>query len=111
MLTVTFFRDPEGTLRGARFSGHAGYADEGEDIVCAAASVLAVTIVNSIEKFTKDEFEHCAVNEEEGFLSFLLKTVSPDSRLLLDTLLLGLRDTADSYGEHIQIQFEEVPLC
>jgi hypothetical protein len=111
MLTVTFYRDPEGTPSGVQVSGHASYADKGEDIVCAAVSVLVTNCVNSIEKFTHDVFECLAVNEEEGFLHFRLKTVSPDSRLLLDSLLLGLTDTAESYGDYIQIQFEEVPLC
>ena len=32
--------------------GHAGYAEEGQDIVCAAVSALIITTVNSLEKFT-----------------------------------------------------------
>ena len=92
-----------------QFSGHADYRAAGEDIVCAAVSVLAENTVNSIEKFTNDKFEYCAINEEEGFLSFRLKSVSADSGLLLDSLLLGLQGIEESYGDHIQIQYEEVP--
>jgi len=37
MTTVTFFHKDDALL-GFRAGGHAGYADEGEDIVCAAIS-------------------------------------------------------------------------
>ena len=109
MLSVTVYRNPEGTVQGIQFSGHAEYREAGEDIVCAAVSVLAENAVNSIEKFTEDTFEYCAVNEEEGFLSFRLKSISADSKLILDSLLLGLQGIEESYGDHIQIQYEEVP--
>ena len=109
MLSVTVYRNPEGIIQGLQFSGHADFREAGEDIVCAAASVLAENTVNSIERFTEDGFEYCALNEEEGFLSFRLKSVSADSRLLLDSLLLGLQGIEESYGDHIQIQYEEVP--
>ncbi len=109
MLSVTVYRNPEGKIQGVQLSGHAGYREEGEDIVCAAVSALAENTVNSIEKLTGDEFEYCAVNEEEGFLSFRLKSVSADSGLLLDSLLLGLQGIEESYGDHIQIEYEEVP--
>ena len=109
MLAVTVFRNPDGKISGFQFSGHAGYGDAGEDIVCSAVSMLSITIANAIEKFTEDEFQYYAVNEEEGFFHFRLKKVSADSGLLLDTLLLGLKELEESYGDHIQIQYEEVP--
>lgn len=31
-------------------NGHAGYAEEGQDIVCAGASTLLYTLVNSLER-------------------------------------------------------------
>ena len=36
-------------------TGHAQYAEEGKDIVCAAVSVLAQTLIRSIEWLTKDD--------------------------------------------------------
>ena len=41
---------------GIEFNGHAGYADSGEDIVCAAVSVLVINTFNAIERFTDDAF-------------------------------------------------------
>jgi uncharacterized protein YsxB (DUF464 family) len=31
--------------------GHAGYAEQGEDIVCASASILAYTLASIVETF------------------------------------------------------------
>ena len=38
-----------GQLTGFSVRGHAGYAPEGSDIVCAAVSVLTTTCVNALE--------------------------------------------------------------
>ncbi len=108
MLKVTVYRDSDGHPEGFQISGHSGYADAGSDIVCSAVSALAENTVNSIEKFTGDEPEVLAVNEEEGFLSYRLKTVSKESGLLLNSLVLGLQNIADSYRQFVQIRFEEV---
>ena len=38
--------------------GHAGYADAGNDIVCAAVSALAQTLIRSIEDLTETKIEY-----------------------------------------------------
>jgi len=108
MLKVTVYRDSDDRIRGFQISGHSGYSESGSDIVCAAVSALAENTVNSIETFTEDPVEIEAVNEEEGFLHFRLETVSEESGLLLNSLVLGLQNIADSYGQFVQIRFEEV---
>jgi len=42
--------------------GHAGYARIGEDIVCAAVSILVDNLVLSIEELTKDCIIFSAIN-------------------------------------------------
>lgn len=79
--------------------GHSGYAKHGSDIICSAVSALAITCVNSIEQLTEDEI---VVEQEEkrGLLAFELpKTVSEQSRVLLESLMLGLQGVSDSYGK------------
>ncbi|MCI7181565.1 MAG: ribosomal-processing cysteine protease Prp [Schaedlerella sp.] len=34
---------------GIKISGHAGYAPQGQDIVCAAVSAITQTLIKSIE--------------------------------------------------------------
>ena len=89
--------------------GHAGYADAGQDIVCAAVSVLVINTFNSIERFTDDDFS-CEAAEDGGFMSMSFsEEVSDKSKLLLDSMLLGLDEIQKQYGdEYISLQYKEV---
>ena len=61
MIKATVLKDSTDSgnviYRGIVMEGHAGYAEEGEDIICAAVSALALNFFNSVEAFTEDEFE------------------------------------------------------
>ncbi|MBR1607087.1 MAG: ribosomal-processing cysteine protease Prp, partial [Clostridia bacterium] len=46
MTRVTLYHDAEGRLSGFSCKGHAGYAEAGSDIVCAAVSALSITCCN-----------------------------------------------------------------
>ena len=50
MIEVKFKEDDHGNLLSFEITGHAGYGVEGEDIICAAVSVLAIETVNSVER-------------------------------------------------------------
>ena len=50
MIRVTVFRAPDRRIRRVLVEGHAGYADPGEDIVCAAVSGITLGLVNSTER-------------------------------------------------------------
>ena len=82
-------------------------AEEGYDIICAAVSVLVVNAVNSIETFTDDKF---AAREDHGIVELILEgSVSDKTTLLLDSMILGLRDIQTQYGnEFIRLKIEEV---
>ncbi len=115
MIQVTVFTkkcvgtDSQYDYTGIRLQGHAGYDDSGRDIVCAAVSALAVNTANSIEAFTGDSFQ-TEQDEESGFLSFSLSSpISPESKLLLNSLVLGLQNIEEEYGRpYIHIRFKEV---
>ena len=42
MIHITIFENEKNECIGFQTEGHAGYAESGEDIVCAAASVLVL---------------------------------------------------------------------
>ena len=106
MITVTIHRSND-SYAGFKVVGHAGYAEEGYDIICAAVSVLVVNAVNSIETFTDDKF---AAREDHGLVELILEgSVSDKTTLLLDSMILGLRDIQTQYGnEFIRLKIEEV---
>ncbi len=79
-------------------SGHAEYADPGEDIICSAISVLVINTINSIEELTEDPFRGQA-DEETGRIEFeLTDGCSHDAKLLLDSMVLGLQGIEREYG-------------
>ena len=49
MIRVTLFKSPGGNITGFSCKGHAGYAEEGSDIVCAAVSALSITCANALQ--------------------------------------------------------------
>ena len=106
-IEVTVFRNGRGICDGFRISGHSGLGVKGSDILCSAVSVLAFNCINSVEAFTDDVPEIMAMNEEEGFLQYRLKTVSEKSELLLQSLVLGLQKIEEEYGRYITIAFTE----
>ena len=81
--------------------GHTGYANSGEDIVCAGVSALVINTINSIEAFTEDVFADDVQKQEEDVVFFAISSipVSEKSKLLLDSLILGLKGIEEDYGK------------
>ena len=95
---------------GFQAEGHAGMAEAGQDIVCAAVSILTMNTINAIETFADDEFSLVS-DEVDGVIAFhLAETPTPEAELLLEAMILGLEDLADDedYSEFIYVNFEEV---
>lgn len=110
MIHAAIYQNKRKECTGFQLSGHAGYAKQGQDIVCAAASVLVINTINAIERFTNDTFSFSS-EEESGIISCQFKkTPSQETQLLLKTMILGLSDMADdeNYVEYIDLTFEEV---
>ncbi|MCD7818686.1 MAG: ribosomal-processing cysteine protease Prp [Lachnospiraceae bacterium] len=108
MIDFTVWKSKD-QYRGFAFKGHAGYAEEGSDIVCAAVSALALNTANSIEAFTEDFFEQ-KLSEDGGYLQMDFPNGTGEkASLLMDSLILGIRGIEADYGtEYITLTFEEV---
>ncbi len=100
MIRVSIFkRDNE--ITGFDCIGHAGYAEEGSDIVCAGVSVLVINAVNSIEMLAKVSFDY---TEEDGDVRFRLKESNPEAQLLLQSMQLGIETVAkDTNGAYVKV--------
>ena len=81
--------------------GHAGYAKSGEDIVCAAASVLANNLVNSLKQLTDDKIEY---ENNIGLLDIRFKNLSDFGKLLVDSFFIGICDIKSEYPGYIEIK-------
>ena len=110
MIRITIYVDDRQSYTGFDAEGHAGYAEYGQDIVCAAFSVLIINTLNAIEAYT-DEETSCVSDEETGVIHFRFQNKpGHDAQLLMNTMVLGLQDMEnnDSYESYIDIIFKEV---
>ena len=107
MTKVTIYKNQKNECVEFKVIGHAGYAEEGEDIVCAGISVLTINTINSIEALTDAEFSSEA-DPKNGDLTFKLLKSTKESALLLDAMILGLEMMAENYSEYIDLKFREV---
>ena len=103
MIHVTIFQNKYKECVGFQTEGHAEYANPGQDIVCAAASILVINTINAIEEFTEDAF---TCDCKDGMIESWEFTydVSAGTDLLMDALMLGLRNIVKSYGtDYLQV--------
>ncbi|MCI8579146.1 MAG: ribosomal-processing cysteine protease Prp [Dorea sp.] len=110
MIHVTIYQNKRKEYTGFKTYGHAGFSDKGQDIVCAAASVLIINTVNAIEQFAEDRTSLVS-DDAEGVIDYSLKDKpSKEAKLLLDAMVLGLVEMTDdeNYAEYIDLTFEEV---
>lgn len=96
MITATFLYNEGRQITGFTVVGHAGYAQAGSDIVCAAVSALTINTINAIEKLTDSRVEAA---EDEGRLWCRCPDPSGNGiQLLMSACLLGLSSIREQYG-------------
>lgn len=88
-------------------SGHAGYARHGEDIVCAAVSILSQTILIGLVEVLKQDVRY---EISDGYLEFSLENKNNNDSInaLLDTFELGIENLLQEYGSYLKLKKEEV---
>lgn len=109
MVAITIYENSGQEYTAFRCLGHTGYAQAGEDIVCAAVSALVINTINSVETLVSDSFD-IETDQKSGLIGFSLREgYSKESLLLIRSLVLGLQGIQKSYGtEYIRLTFEEV---
>ncbi|UOF90148.1 ribosomal-processing cysteine protease Prp [Fodinisporobacter ferrooxydans] len=107
MIRITISRNQTGQIVGAKVIGHAGYADAGEDIVCAAVSILIQNAVNSIEAL-------CGVSlhtvSEDGRVEFQSADCADrkDIQLLLESMTFGMRGISEEYPNFVRVREQKI---
>ena len=110
MTKITFHTTKTREYRGFTCEGHAGYADYGKDIVCASISALVINTINSLEEISGERMEVSA-DDEAGIIRcfFVDQPLKDTSKVLMDSLVLGLTQIEKQYGKkHCKLTFEEV---
>ena len=95
MIHVTIYENDRKECIGFQTKGHAEYAEMGQDIVCAAVSVLVINTMNATELYTVDEVQ-VLPDEVVGIVSFQVNDLpSKEDALIVKTVILCLRQKED----------------
>ena len=98
----------EGDLvRRLACEGHAGDAAEGENVVCAAVSVLMQTCVNALERVA-GVIPLTTVDERRALIAVELPKAAAqqahDAQTILRTTVLGLTDISHEYPRLVKLK-------
>ena len=96
MIDADFLRTQNGFK--VRIAGHAGYGDEGEDIVCAAVSSIFYALCGYIVNFKPGSIK---VNALESGLADIECGFDCEEQLKL--ACLGLWQIANTYPGHVKV--------
>lgn len=107
MTKIVFHKQGEDFVR-IKSEGHTGYADQGEDILCAALSALIQGAALGVLKVVGVKADY-RVNEEKGSLELILPTnlgegEKHDCNVILKTLLMSVLDLKKGYSEYIEVE-------
>lgn len=108
MTKIEIFRK-NGSIVGYKAVGHSGYADYGNDIVCAALSTALQIPLIGIQELLKEnpKFE---INED-GFLNVDLRKLSEKSKnemnVSLESMYLFLKELSKQYPKNIKLVEKE----
>ncbi len=106
MVEVTFVRDSRSRLSSFFADGHAGWADSGEDIVCAAVSTLLQAAWLGLA-----EVEHISVSGTRGDGRLELAWPEgardgPGVRAILETVARSVEALAAQFPDHVRVRVE-----
>ena len=103
MTTVTFYRTQDGRLSAVDLLGHAGYAEEGEDIVCAAISSsvqLVHALLYDVQRIAVDTL----IEDEGAHIRLTLPHDQLDAgQDGLSAFRLHLTELTENYSEFIKV--------
>ena len=89
------------SAHGITVKGHAGYAPQGQDIVCAGVSALIQTVVRSMEQLTKDPISYTLA---KGNTKIVYENLSERGRVLAEVFLIGAGLISTAYPEHVKVK-------
>lgn len=92
-------------------SGHAGYSNNGDDIVCAAISTITQSLLQTLKYYEK--IEKCKILSEQikediGSCLFSFTSYSkPETDALLNMAVTGYVMLENTYPKNICVDFEK----
>ena len=112
MTTITFYKT-DGIFYGFEEQGHTGFAESGEDILCAALSSMTMLIINAIEVSYASTVDY-TIDEKTSDIRLIAKAALPefeeDERKryavsgLIQAYFFQLMDLIEDYDEYLDVR-------
>ena len=112
MTKVVFLRR-DGDKYGFREQGHAGYAEAGNDVLCAALSAMTMLIINAAEVAYASDVDY-TIDEETTNISVICRSALPEfeederKRYAVSGLFLAyyyqLNDLLEEYYDYLEVE-------
>lgn len=110
MINITLISDEDGGLHSCNVSGHACYAGKGDDVVCAAVSILVRVAVLQLQEWAMLDaklkvlldcqragfVDFCVLQSGERFVGALVH--------LFKFLKLGFESIASEYPDYVRVE-------
>ena len=83
--------------------GHSGYANYGEDIVCASISTACIMSANLIDKLNLG-YNILDLKVSDGYFKINLNIVDETVNGIFDNLIETLNELSNQYPKHLKIK-------
>ena|SRR6056297_2320230 len=104
MIKAVFYKS-KNNYYGFEISGHSGYAERGNDIVCASVSALILHTARILsEEFEVVEFFE---QNDKGWLKLKMKSTDEITDMLIKRLIETLRDIQEEYSGYLLVEVKE----
>jgi uncharacterized protein YsxB (DUF464 family) len=106
MIRAIVWRDGQERVRRFSVRGHAGAAEYGQDIVCAAVSILVTNAINSAEHLLGVKIadnEQVAPGDVACTIPSLTGLDDEKLQLLFQAMVFGIQQVADSYPDFVTL--------
>ena len=112
MTTVVFYKTG-GFYYGFEEQGHTGYAESGDDVLCAALSAMTMLIINTIEVSYASNVDY-TIDEKTTDIKLIAKSALPkfekDEKKqyaisgLIQAYFFQLMDLVEDYYEYLDVK-------
>ena len=104
MIKFSTVKNTDGSIRQFTVSGHSGFAESGEDIVCAAVSSTVWMTINGIEK---QKLARLSYEERDGFVDCIVEEKFSDGAdVLLNSLAMFIAELSGQYKDFLKLSEE-----
>ena len=112
MIRITITKTSAKRITAVEVKGHAGYAEHGQDIVCAAVSAITIGTVNSVKKLLAINLQ-ATTDEATGLLQWIVpqlpeEMIDQQLQLLMWSMTETLLMIEQEYDKFIKIKIELV---